>query len=106
MILVLIMLSGASNGTNLTDGMDGLAGGTVFISLIGFAIIAFVKNETLILSFILAVSGSLLGYLKFNWHPAKIFMGDTGSLALGALLAALSIVLKLELVLLILGLFL
>lgn len=103
MILVLIMLSGASNGVNLTDGMDGLAGGTVLIALVGFAILAYIQEEMLILSFIAAVSGSLFGYLRFNWHPAKIFMGDTGSLPLGALLAALAIVLKLELILLIIG---
>ncbi len=103
MVLVLIMLAGASNGVNLTDGMDALAGGTVLISLTGFAILAYLKGEMLILAFIAAVAGSLLGYLKFNWHPAKIFMGDTGSLPLGALLAALAIVLKLELILLVIG---
>lgn len=103
MFLVLFMLSGASNGVNITDGMDGLAAGTVLFSLLGFAIIAFMKDELLILGFIVSVMGSLVAYLYYNWHPAKVFMGDTGSLPLGALLAALAIVLKLELVLLILG---
>lgn len=103
MILVLFMLSGASNGVNLTDGMDGLAGGTVLISLIGFAYISYFKEEILVLAFIVSIMGSLASYLMFNWHPAKIFMGDTGSLPLGAVLAALAMVLKLELVLLVLG---
>lgn len=101
--LIIIMFSGASNGVNLTDGMDGLAGGTSFIALSGFAYLAYVQNELSVLVLILLILGALLSYLVFNAHPAKIFMGDTGALALGAVLAAIALVLKQELTLVIMG---
>lgn len=102
-VLVLIMLSGASNGVNLTDGMDGLAGGTSLIAFGGFAILAFVQQEYLIFAFLLSLMASLAVYLYFNHHPAQIFMGDTGALALGALLAATALILKQEFTLLFIG---
>ncbi len=93
---VLFLFTGSSNAVNLTDGMDGLAGGTSLIALIPFAIFAYLQNETFVFAFICALIASLLGYLWFNKHPAKIIMGDTGALALGAVLAAIGLVLKQE----------
>lgn len=83
-ILIIVMLVGASNAVNLTDGLDGLLAGTAAIAFGAFAIIAWygVPND-MVTVFALAVVGALLGFLVFNAHPAKVFMGDTGSLALG-----------------------
>jgi phospho-N-acetylmuramoyl-pentapeptide-transferase len=93
---VLFIFTGSSNAVNLTDGMDGLAGGTSLIALIPFAIFAYLQDEVFIFAFILALIASLFAYLLFNKHPAKIIMGDTGALALGAVLAAIALVLKQE----------
>jgi phospho-N-acetylmuramoyl-pentapeptide-transferase len=95
-LFVLFVFTGSSNAVNLTDGMDGLAGGTSLLALIPFAIFAYLQNEMYLLGFIIAVISSLVGYLWFNKHPAKIFMGDTGALALGAVLASIALVLKQE----------
>ena len=103
-ILVIFMLVGASNAVNLTDGLDGLLAGTAAIAFGAFAILAwygFPQIEVNI--FALAVVGALLGFLVFNAHPAKVFMGDTGSLALGAAIAAIAILTKLEILLVIIG---
>ena len=100
--LVFFMFTGASNAVNLTDGMDGLAGGTVWIALLGFWIINHDINPVLG-HFILLILGSLAAYLVYNVFPAKIIMGDTGSLALGALLAVIAMVMKQEVLLIILG---
>ena len=94
--LVLLMFSGASNAVNLTDGMDGLAAGCMVTALVPFWIYALIQKEFGIAVFVAALLGALFGYLKFNIKPAKIFMGDTGSLALGAVLAALAMLLKKE----------
>lgn len=102
-LLVLLMFSGASNGVNLTDGMDGLAGGTSFLAMIPFIIFAYLQHETSLVYFGLALLGSLAAYLFFNRHPARIFMGDTGALALGAVLAAYALVLKQEVSLILIG---
>lgn len=100
--LVFFMFTGASNAVNLTDGMDGLAGGTVWIAILGFWIIY--HDVNLVLGhFMLLVLGSLAAYLVYNLYPAKIIMGDTGSLALGALLAVFAMVMKQEALLVILG---
>lgn len=95
-VFVLFIFTGSSNAVNLTDGMDGLAGGTSLIALIPFAVFAYLQNETYVFGFICALIASLLAYLWFNKHPAKIIMGDTGALALGAVLAAIALVLKQE----------
>ncbi len=102
-LLVLFMFTGASNAVNLTDGMDGLAAGTSLFALTPFVLFAAQSESTGIAVLIIAVIGSLLGYLKYNVYPAKIFMGDTGSLALGGLLAALAMVLKQEIALVVIG---
>lgn len=102
-ILVFFMFTGASNAVNLTDGMDGLAAGCSFISYIAFLIIALCMKEYQVAIFISSLLGALLGYLHYNVSPAKIFMGDTGSLALGAGFAAIAMILKQELLLIIIG---
>ncbi|MGY0692295.1 phospho-N-acetylmuramoyl-pentapeptide-transferase [Virgibacillus sp. FSP13] len=103
-LLIIFMLVGASNAVNLTDGLDGLLAGTAVIAFGAFGILAwygFPQSEVLI--FALAVVGALLGFLLFNAHPAKVFMGDTGSLALGGAIAAIAILTKLEIILVIIG---
>lgn len=95
-LFVLFIFTGSSNAVNLTDGMDGLAGGTSLIALVPFAIFAYLQNEVYVFAFICALMASLIAYLWFNKHPARIIMGDTGALALGAVLAAIALVLKQE----------
>lgn len=102
-VLVFIMFTAESNAVNFTDGLDGLCAGTSFIAIAPFIIFALLQDNKDLAMFLLAVSGSLLGYLRFNLHPAKIFMGDTGSLAIGGLLAATAMVLKQELLLVLIG---
>lgn len=96
LLFVLFVFTGSSNAVNLTDGMDGLAGGTSLIALVPFAVFAYRQGNLEIFAFVLALLGSLVAYLWYNKQPARIFMGDTGSLALGAVLAALALVLKQE----------
>lgn len=97
-------LVGFSNATNLTDGIDGLMASTGTIAYAGYAYIAYTKAQWGVLIFALSVIGGLLGFLIFNHKPAKIFMGDVGSLALGAGLAAMSILLNVEWTILLIGL--
>ncbi|MGM9941769.1 MAG: phospho-N-acetylmuramoyl-pentapeptide-transferase [Bulleidia sp.] len=98
-LLVLFMFAGSSNAVNLTDGMDGLSAGVTWIALIPFLIIATIQKEYNLVTLIACLLGALLGYLHYNKKPAKVFMGDTGSLALGGILAALAMVMKKELAL-------
>lgn len=106
-IFILFVLVASSNAVNITDGLDGLAGGLSIIAFITFGIISWNTTwligyeEIAVLCFSLA--GSLLGFLVFNVNPAKIFMGDTGSLALGATLGAIAILTRHELLLLLIG---
>ncbi len=102
-VFAFIMFTGESNAVNLTDGMDGLAAGCSFLAIAPYVMFALQQEKIIIAAFLLGVMGALLGYLKYNVHPAKIFMGDAGSLALGGLLAASAMVLKMELSLLIIG---
>lgn len=102
-ILVLFMLIGGSNAVNLTDGLDGLLSGTAAIAFGAFSIIAFAQQQYDVAIFCMAVVGAVLGFLVFNANPAKVFMGDTGSLALGGAIAAVAIVLKQELLLVVIG---
>lgn len=102
--LILFMLVGSSNAVNLTDGLDGLVAGTAAIAFGAFGILAWHGIPQYEISiFSLAITGALLGFLVFNSHPAKVFMGDTGSLALGGALAIVAILTKMELLLIIIG---
>ena len=102
-IVVFFMFTGASNAVNLTDGLDGLCSGLSILAIIPFIYFCVRSNMMDVAIFLCAVEGSLLGYLRYNWHPAKIFMGDTGSLALGGLLAAVAMVTKEEIALVFVG---
>ncbi|QKG84770.1 phospho-N-acetylmuramoyl-pentapeptide-transferase [Kroppenstedtia pulmonis] len=101
-LLVFLMIA-ASNAVNLTDGLDGLVAGTAAIAYGAYAIIGMVQSNYMVVIFSASVVGALLGFLVFNAHPAKVFMGDTGSLALGGGLAALAVITKTELLLAIIG---
>ncbi len=90
-LFILFLLVGASNAVNLTDGLDGLAGGLSAIAFIAFSLISMVVGFEDMGIFTLILSGSLLGFLVFNTHPAKVFMGDTGSLALGGVMATIAV---------------
>lgn len=103
-LFVIFWLVGFSNAVNLTDGLDGLATGTSIIAYSTYAIMAFRQEQIDVLIFCLAIIGGLIGFLFFNKKPAKIFMGDVGSLALGGGLAAVSILLHQEWTLLLVGL--
>ncbi|EGL82171.1 Phospho-N-acetylmuramoyl-pentapeptide-transferase [Caldalkalibacillus thermarum TA2.A1] len=100
---VVIMLVGASNAVNLTDGLDGLLSGTAAIAFGAYALLAARYSEPDIAIFSAAVVGAVLGFLLYNAHPAKVFMGDTGSLALGGAIAAVAVLTKTELLLVIIG---
>ena len=99
-IFILFMLVASSNAVNITDGLDGLAGGLAVIAYLAFALISWnsfaITGTEDIAIFIFVLVGSLIGFLVFNTYPAKVFMGDTGSLALGATLAAIAIITKHE----------
>lgn len=101
--LVFIMVVGESNAVNLTDGLDGLAAGTVTIVMLAYAGIAFRQNRLDIALMAASVAGACIGFLWYNSYPADIFMGDTGSLGLGAGIAALAVITKTELLLLLIG---
>ena len=115
---VAFVITGFSNAVNLTDGLDGLASGCVIISSLAFAAIAYIVGRTDFSSYLgilyvhksgelavfaMALTGATMAFLWFNAHPAQMFMGDTGSLALGGALATLAVLLKQELVLVIIG---
>lgn len=115
---VVIVIVGTSNAVNFTDGLDGLAGGTTLSCTVAFAglcylignvnfstylNVLYVRDVGEISVFLGALIGALLGFLWFNTYPAEIFMGDTGSLALGGILGTVAVVTKQELLLLVIG---
>ena len=100
-LAILFILVGASNAVNLTDGLDGLAGGLSAIAFIAFSLISLSVGFEDIGIFSLILVGSLMGFLIYNSHPAKVFMGDTGSLALGAVMGSIAILTHRELTLLV-----
>lgn len=106
-IFILFILTASTNSVNLTDGLDGLATGLSIISLFAFGLImintGWLEGYKEITLFIFILIGSLLGFLIFNTNPAKIFMGDTGSLSLGAVLGSISILSRHEILLILIG---
>ncbi|UCD38120.1 MAG: phospho-N-acetylmuramoyl-pentapeptide-transferase [Fidelibacterota bacterium] len=116
--LVVIVITGFSNAVNLTDGLDGLATGLMGIAVLAFGAIAYVMGRVdfsdwlnifylpgtgELFIFAMALLGACMGFLWFNARPAEVFMGDTGSLAMGAALGAMAVILKQEILLLIIG---
>ncbi len=100
-LCILFFLVGASNAVNLTDGLDGLAGGLAAIALIAYSLISLTVGFEEIGLFSLILVGSIVGFLIYNTHPAKVFMGDTGSLSLGAAMGAIAILTHRELTLIV-----
>ncbi len=100
---VVIMMLAISNAVNFTDGLDGLLSGNSAIALGAFAIIAMYHSEQQSAMFAAAMIGGVLGFLVYNAHPAKVFMGDTGSLGIGGGLAAVAILTKTELLFIVIG---
>lgn len=103
-IFLVFWQTGFSNAVNLTDGLDGLATSVTIITTSTFALLSYKENNFPVLVFCLTIVGALVGFLLFNRNPAKIFMGDTGSLALGGILAAISVILHKEVAFLFIGL--
>jgi phospho-N-acetylmuramoyl-pentapeptide-transferase len=102
--LIFLVLAGATNGVNLTDGLDGLAAGCCAIVLLAFTAMTFITNGQRDLALLSAcLVGACVGFLWFNSFPAAVFMGDTGSLGLGGAIAALAVLTKTEILLLIIG---
>ena len=97
------VMVGMSNAVNLTDGLDGLASGTVAIAASSYAVVCMLLGHSDLAVFATAVAAACVGFLRFNAHPAKVFMGDTGSLALGGAMAALGILTHTELLLGLIG---
>lgn len=87
----ILWIVGIINAINLIDGLDGLAGGVSSIALITIAIMAIIQKDIFVATIALAVIGATIGFLKYNFHPAKIFMGDTGAMFLGYIIAVLSL---------------
>ena len=102
-VLAFFLLIGMSNAANLTDGLDGLAGGLSIFTLLGLALTTH-PNFAQLPPFAFTLAGACLGFLWYNAHPAKVFMGDTGSLALGSSFAALALIGKQEALLLLFAL--
>lgn len=102
-VIIFVMFTAESNATNLTDGLDGLCASTSIVALLPFIAIAFMQDKAHLALFLIMVLGSLLGYLYYNQYPARIFMGDTGSLAIGALFAVSAMILNAEIALLVIG---
>jgi phospho-N-acetylmuramoyl-pentapeptide-transferase len=102
-VLSLLAIMGAAHAVNLTDGLDSLAGHTAAVAYIAYGVIALLYNQIYLVTFCFTVAGALFGFLWFNAHPAEVFMGDSGSLALGATLAVVAMMLGQVLLLLFIG---
>ena len=90
--VTIFWIVGITNAVNLLDGLDGLLGGITVISAVIFLFVAIMKGQLLVAGIMAALAGSALGFLKYNFHPAKIFMGYTGSLFIGSIFAIASVV--------------
>ena len=102
-IFVFLLMAGLSNAVNLTDGLDGLAGGCVMVVMLIMAMVSFRFDKLDLAIFAASTSGACIGFLWYNCYPAEIFMGDTGSLALGAAFAAVAVLTKTEVLALVMG---
>ena len=106
-MFILFLLVGSSNAVNLTDGLDGLAGGLSAIAFLAFGLIAmgswWIEGNSDMGIFCFILMGSIMGFLVYNSNPAKVFMGDTGSLTLGATMATIAILTSHELSLAVIG---
>ncbi|MBE6139792.1 MAG: phospho-N-acetylmuramoyl-pentapeptide-transferase [Firmicutes bacterium] len=106
-LIILLVLVSSSNAVNITDGLDGLAGSLSLIAFFTFGIISYntgwLEGYEEVSLFCFSISGSLIGFLLFNLNPAKVFMGDTGSLALGAAMGAIAILTRHEILLILIG---
>ncbi len=100
---IFVMLA-ITNAVNLTDGIDGLAGSSSFLAVGFFAFAAYMAKEASLFCLLLAAMGGILGFLFFNSHPAKVFMGDTGSLFLGGLIGAAALLMGIQFILILVGL--
>ena len=103
LLFLAIVMIGTSNSVNLTDGLDGLASGLVMICVAPFILLAILNKEYVIAIYLSSLIGALMAFLYYNFHPAKIFMGDCGSLYLGSVMGCISIILRNEVVLFISG---
>lgn len=106
-VFILFMLVGSSNAVNLTDGLDGLAGGLSAMAFLAYGLLSWsstgiIGNQDVAI-FCFIMVGALMGFLVYNTHPAKVFMGDTGSLSLGATLATIAIITSHEISLILIG---
>jgi len=101
--LMLLVIVGATNAVNLTDGLDGLAAGAGAIALLAYTAIAFLERQYDLAIICGAMVGAIIGFLWFNSHPAEVFMGDTGALAIGGVLAAAAVLTKTEMLLPVIG---
>jgi phospho-N-acetylmuramoyl-pentapeptide-transferase len=102
-LFLLLVIVGTTNAVNLTDGLDGLAAGAGAIALVVYTAIAFLERQYDVAIICGAMVGAIVGFLWYNAHPADIFMGDTGSLAIGGVLAAAAVLTKTELLLPVIG---
>ena len=99
----MVVIIGASNAVNLTDGLDGLASGSMVVAAIAFLSLCLSFGEVALANYLLCIVSACLGFLWFNAHPAKVFMGDTGSLSLGGALGTVAVCTHTELLLVIIG---
>jgi phospho-N-acetylmuramoyl-pentapeptide-transferase len=102
-VFLLLVIAGTTNAVNLTDGCDGLAAGAGALALLSYTAIAFLERQYDVAVICGAMVGAIVGFLWYNSHPAQIFMGDTGSLAIGGVLAAAAVLTKTELLLPVVG---
>lgn len=102
-VFLLLVLAGVTNAVNLTDGLDGLAAGTGAIALTAYTAIAFLERQYDVAIICGAMVGAIIGFLWYNAHPAQIFMGDTGALAIGGVLGAAAVLTKTEMLLPVVG---
>ncbi|HBK86518.1 MAG TPA: phospho-N-acetylmuramoyl-pentapeptide-transferase [Firmicutes bacterium] len=100
---IIVLTMAAGNGANLTDGVDGLLASTVVVACLAYVVIGLATGVEVVAVLSAALLGSMLAFLRFNWHPAAVFMGDVGSLALGGALAGAAVITKTELLLIPIG---